>query len=62
MKKVLIKVVTRLKEKSTWAGLAMVASGMFGVAAADFAVYSNVLMSISGVLFMLLVEKKEEEK
>jgi len=61
MKKVLIKVVSRLREKSTWAGLAMVASGVFGVAAEDFAVYSNLCMSISGFFFVLLVEKKEEE-
>ena len=60
MKKVLYKVLTRLKEKSTWAGIALLATAAFKVDPVLVASYVDALPGIAGFLLLLMPEETKK--
>jgi len=58
MKKVLYKVLDRLKEPSTYSGLAALAI-LFGISMEEFQLYANVAASVAALASTFIPEKKK---
>ena len=55
-----MKVLSRLKEKSTWAGIALLATAVFKVDPVLVASYVDALPGIAGFLLLLMPEETKK--